>query len=90
MLAMNAQNIRKIKPNQKMLCVSYTDAIALGKHGHLQESFCPIHPGSLGVSIFLCIFQFLFALYLFAGVCDRHFPNLCVPLTRTSCLVGGR
>lgn len=47
MLAMNAQNIKKIKPNQEMLCVSYIDTVAVGEHGHLQESFCPIPPGGL-------------------------------------------
>ena len=51
MLAVNAQNIRNIQPNQEMLCVSYKGAVAVGKHGHLQDS-CPISPGSLGVSIF--------------------------------------
>lgn len=72
MLAMNAQNNQKIKPNQEKLCVSYVDALAVGKHGHVQESFYPVPPGSLGVSIFFVfvfyVFSFLFALYLFAGV----------------------
>lgn len=71
MLAMNAQNNQKIKPNQEKLCVSYVDALAVGKHGHVQESFYPVPPGSLEVSIFVClffVFWFLFALYLFAGV----------------------
>ena len=48
MLAMNAQNIKKIKSNQEMLCVSYVVAVAVGRHG-------PILPGSLRISLFLCV-----------------------------------
>lgn len=43
-----------------MLCVSYVDAVAVGKYGHLQEFFYPVPPGSLGVSfVYVCVFQFL-------------------------------
>lgn len=74
---------KKIKPNQEKLWVSYVDALAVGKHGHVQESFYPVPPGSLEVSIFVClfvfyVFWFLFALYLFADVWQtppKSFPT---------------